>query len=145
MSQPTSIPDVDDELLAQFQEAYEAAAATKQGAAILEDWCVRQPHLARQLRARAAVIDALKRARPQTEETTPAQLGEFNIIRRLGASMGEVFEAWQPSLKRRVAIKTIRRGKISPQARDRFLREQHLLAGLHQTHIVPIFAAGARV
>ena len=79
---------------------------------------------------------------PETDDGAPAQLGEFQIVRRLGISMGEVFEAWQPSLKRRVAIKTIRRGRISPQARERFLREQQVLAGLHQTHIVPIHAAG---
>src|SRR5207245_1792537 len=36
----------------------------------------------------------------------------------------------------------IRHGHISNDARDRFLREQTVLAQLHQSHIVPIYAAG---
>src|SRR5207302_7314608 len=46
--------------------------------------------------------------------------------------------------KRRVALKVIRRGKVSPEMRDRFMREQNVLAKLHQTNIVPVFAAGER-
>src|SRR6266496_3813844 len=121
MNQSTSLPDPDDELLVQFQQQYEAAADQ---AAVLEQWCTRHAALAKRLRARANMIALLAQSRPATDEPMPTQLGEFKIVRRLGASMGEVFEAWQPSLKRRVAIKTIRRGRISPVARDRFLREQ---------------------
>ena len=59
--------------------------------------------------------------------------------------MGEIYEAEQLHLsKRRVALKVIRRGKVSPDARARFLREQEVLAKLHQTNIVPVFAAGER-
>ena len=56
--------------------------------------------------------------------------------------MGEIYEAVQESLGRRVAVKTIRRGRLSPAAEARFLREQEVLASLHQTHIVPIHTAG---
>jgi serine/threonine protein kinase/WD40 repeat protein len=139
MNESASLPDADDDLLTRFQQAYEAAADRT---AVLESWCGRHQAMARRLRARAKVLDALEQARPEVDSPTPARLGEFHIVRRLGVSMGEVFEAWQPALNRRVAIKTIRRGRISPQARGRFLREQQVLAGLHQTHIVPIFAAG---
>ena len=38
--------------------------------------------------------------------------------------------------------KTIRGDRLSPQKRERFLREQTVLAALHQTHIVPIHTAG---
>jgi len=74
----------------------------------------------------------------------PQQLGEFKIIRRIGrGGMGVVYEAEQASLKnRRVAVKVIRKGRISPENRARFLREQEVLARLHQTHIVSIHAAG---
>jgi WD40 repeat protein len=41
-----------------------------------------------------------------------------------------------------VAIKTIRRGRLSPDMKARFLREQKVLARLHQTHIVSIHSAG---
>src|SRR5262245_27963476 len=138
MNESASPPDLDDQLLLNFQNQYEPATNRS---AVLSDWCRRHPHLAKRLRARAEMFQLLAQP-PAADEPPPVQLGEFQIVRRLGVSMGEVFEAWQPSLKRRVAIKTIRRGRISPQARDRFLREQRVLAGLHQTHIVPIFAAG---
>jgi serine/threonine protein kinase/WD40 repeat protein len=139
MTESTSLPDAGDDLLTRFQQEYESAPDRT---AVLERWCGRHAELSRRLRARAKVIDALEQARPEVEGPMPSRLGEFQIVRRLGASMGEVFEAWQPALNRRVAIKTIRRGRISPQTRSRFLREQQVLAGLHQTHIVPIFAAG---
>jgi serine/threonine protein kinase len=139
MNESTTPSRGDDQLLLQFQQECEAAADRT---ALLEEWCARAPHLATRLRARVEMAAMLARTRPQADEATPQQLGEFKIVRRLGVSMGEVFEAWQPSLKRRVAIKTIRRGRISPEARDLFLREQQVLAGLHQTHIVPIHAAG---
>lgn len=57
--------------------------------------------------------------------------------------MGVIYEAVQEPLGRRVAVKVIRRKQISPTARERFLREQKVLARLHQSHIVPIFAAGS--
>src|SRR5207248_2604669 len=43
---------------------------------------------------------------------------------------------------RSVAVKVVRGGRVSPDARDRFESEQRVLARLHQTHIVPIHAAG---
>src|SRR5262249_50599927 len=73
----------------------------------------------------------------------PARLGEYRI-RRLVArgGMGEVYEAEEERLGRRVAVKVMRRGRVSPLNALRFLREQKVLARLHQTHIVPILAAG---
>src|SRR5262245_33122793 len=130
MHSSNSPADPDSDLLLSFQNQYEPAANRS---AVLNEWCSRHPHLARRLRARAEMFQLLAQPPGPGDEPPPEQLGEFKIVRRLGVSMGEVFEAWQPSLKRRVAIKTIRRGRISPQARDRFLREQRVLAGLHQT------------
>jgi serine/threonine protein kinase len=56
--------------------------------------------------------------------------------------MGEIYEAEQVGLERRVAVKVVRRGLVSPAVRDRFLQEQRALARLHHTHIVPVYAAG---
>src|SRR5713226_5401564 len=56
--------------------------------------------------------------------------------------MGDIYDAYDERLQRRVAVKVIRQGKISPDSRVRFLREQTVLAQLHQSHIVPIYAAG---
>src|SRR5437764_14951658 len=73
-------------------------------------------------------------------------LGDFRIKRFVAeGGMGEIYEAEQVCLsRRRVALKVIRRGRVSPDARARFLREQGVLAKLHQTNIVPVFAAGER-
>src|SRR5262249_38517839 len=62
--------------------------------------------------------------------------------RRIGIGMGEVYEAEHGRLKRRVAVKIIRRGRSSPPWRERFLREQQVLARVHHTHVVPIHTAG---
>jgi eukaryotic-like serine/threonine-protein kinase len=58
--------------------------------------------------------------------------------------MGAIYEAVQEPFHRRVAVKTIRsdRRRLAAGARDRFLREQEVLARLHHTHIVPIHAGG---
>jgi eukaryotic-like serine/threonine-protein kinase len=80
---------------------------------------------------------------PQSAPSIGGSLGEFRIIRELpGGGMGRIYEAIQQSLGRRVALKTIRGDRLSPQKRERFLREQAVLAALHQTHIVPIHTAG---
>ncbi|HEV3384051.1 MAG TPA: serine/threonine-protein kinase, partial [Gemmata sp.] len=71
------------------------------------------------------------------------RLGPFRIVRFVAhGGMGEVYEAVQDVLDRRVALKVIRNGFVSPTARARFLREQQVLAKLHQTNIVPVHHAG---
>ena len=57
--------------------------------------------------------------------------------------MGEVYEAVEEPLARRVAVKTIRRSQsTSAISLLRFDRERRTLAQLHHTNIVPIFATG---
>jgi serine/threonine protein kinase/WD40 repeat protein len=69
-------------------------------------------------------------------------LPDFRLLRPIArGGMGTVYEAYQESLGRRVAVK-IRSGRISSSDQARFLREQQVLAQLHQTHIVPIHTAG---
>src|SRR5947209_17191136 len=146
MSQPSSLPDADEELLVDFQKEYVSAANR---AAALEQWCARHVPLVQRLRARAVMVDAFAKAQPEAQpeavesvKAEPLQLGEFRIDGTIGGGMEKVYLAWQPRLNRKVAIKTVRGGRSTPDARERFLRQQRVLAGLHQTHIVPIFAAG---
>ncbi len=70
--------------------------------------------------------------------------GDFEIRREIGrGGMGTVYEAWQTSLKRTVALK-IMAGHIgsSPSSVLRFQREAQAAAKLQHSNIIPIFAQG---
>ena len=57
--------------------------------------------------------------------------------------MGFVFEAWQLSLQRVVALKVLAgMANLTPTAVQRFQREAQAAAKLHHTNIVPIYAQG---
>jgi serine/threonine protein kinase len=136
MSVSFAAPDSDEAVLAQFMNEL-----AQRGEAALNDYAARYPELADEMRHLASV-EVLVAAQPD-DTSPPGRLGDFRIVRRLaGGGMGEVYEAVQEPLGRRVVVKTIRRGRSSPQMRERFIREQAVLARLHQTHIVPIHAAG---
>jgi len=79
-----------------------------------------------------------------SEPDASTVLGDFEIRREIGrGGMGTVYEAWQKSLHRVIALKVLSR-QISgtPRAVLRFQREAQAAAKLHHTHIVPIFAQG---
>jgi len=71
-------------------------------------------------------------------------LGEFQIVREVGrGGMGVVYEALQPSLRRRVALKILGHlDQLRPDAQERFQREARILATLHHPHIVQAYAIG---
>src|SRR5262245_14981126 len=101
------------------------------------------PELAGQLAERLAGIEFVHRAaRPST--ATPAQLGDFRIVREVGrGGMGVVYEALQLSLKRKVALKVLRFGVTADrEVMQRFQREAETVAHLNHTNIVPIHAVG---
>ena len=108
----------------------------------LTSWTERFPELGAIFKNLLATQRALEQSRPETDPALPERLGEFRIVRLIARSMGDVYEAIQEPLGRRVAVKTIRQGRVNPQLQARFLQEQRVLASLHQTHIVPIHTAG---
>ena len=65
--------------------------------------------------------------------------GEFRIVREIGrGGMGVVYEAYQGSLNRHVALKFLpEHGNLS-----RFRREAQAAGRLHHTNIVPVFGVG---
>ncbi len=73
------------------------------------------------------------------------RLGDFELRREIGrGGMGTVFEAWQISLNRLVALKVLgHQISSSSAAIQRFQREAQAAAKLHHTHITPIFAQGS--
>ncbi|HEV3259096.1 MAG TPA: protein kinase [Gemmataceae bacterium] len=68
------------------------------------------------------------------------RLGPYRVLRFLGAGgMGIVFEAEDPHLQRRVALKVMRPVLVADgSARRRFLREARAIAALKHDHIVTI-------
>jgi serine/threonine protein kinase/WD40 repeat protein len=138
MTEPLSAPDSVDGLLGQFLEELEQAVDPE---ALVSKWSAAYPDLAGEFRD-AANFRPFSNLAAYTPEPPPDALPDFRILRRIAAGgMGVVYEAEQLSLKRHVAVK-IRRGRLSARAQARFFREQHVLAQLHQTHIVPIHTSG---
>src|SRR5262245_9074298 len=114
--------------------------------AVVARFVAHHPEHADALREFAATEQLLRIAAPTPppERLPPGtRLGPFQVVRFVTAGgMGEIYEARQLDLKRSVALKVIRPDKADEHARARFQREREVLAALHQTHIVPVFAAG---
>ena len=72
------------------------------------------------------------------------RLGGYRVLRILGVGgMGTVYEAQDVTLRRHVALKTMKPSAASQTgARDRFLREARAAAALSHDHIVPIYQVG---
>ncbi len=71
----------------------------------------------------------------------------YVVGRRLGAgAMGVVFEAFDPQLQRRVAIKLVRASPGPDRAREhaRMLREAQAMARLSHPNLVPVLAVGTK-
>src|SRR5688572_30126211 len=70
-------------------------------------------------------------------------IGHFRVVRELGAGgMGRVFEAHDPDLERRVAIKVVRDAAAGERARERMLREAQAMARLAHPNVVTIHEVG---
>jgi hypothetical protein len=74
----------------------------------------------------------------------PACLGRHRITARLGAGgFGVVYKAYDPELKRDVAIKVPHPHRTAaPQDAEAYLAEARILAGLDHPHIVPVYDVG---
>jgi WD40 repeat protein/serine/threonine protein kinase len=70
-------------------------------------------------------------------------LGEFELLSELGrGGMGVVYRAWQPSLRRQVALKKLLvPGDLRTEAR--FRREIRALGRVEHPHLVKIFTSGS--
>lgn len=75
------------------------------------------------------------------------RLGDYRIVRLIGhGGMGEVYEAIQEPLGRRIALKILCISqRHDPRALERFRREAKTAAALHHTNIVPVFGVGEAV
>jgi urea transport system substrate-binding protein len=121
----------------------------------VEELCRDSPHLAGELRRRlSAATDSFRDPSasppvgsnppgPGARADPPGQLGGFHIVRELGrGGMGVVYEAEDPNLHRRVALKVIHPERGDPADRERFLREARAAAGLRHDHVVTVHQVG---
>ena len=71
-------------------------------------------------------------------------LGDYRLLRKVGhGGMGVVYEAWQNSVDRRVALKVLPSGVTGDSRRlNRFLREAKIAANLQHPSIVPVHDLG---
>ncbi len=73
----------------------------------------------------------------------PETIGRFRVESILGSGgMGEVYKAIDPTLRRTVAVKTVRPDISNPDYLGRLLREAQACASLHHPHIVTVYEAG---
>ncbi|WP_165246365.1 serine/threonine-protein kinase [Paludisphaera soli] len=72
------------------------------------------------------------------------RIAGYRVVRELGrGGMGTVYEAVHVGLDRPVALKVLgTHAAPDSSARRRFLNEARVAAGLHHTHIVPVFDVG---
>ncbi len=71
-------------------------------------------------------------------------LGDYRLVREVGrGGMGVVYEGYQISLKRRVALKVLpAAAALDARQLQRFQIEAQAAAALHHPNIVPVFAVG---
>ncbi|MEO8700202.1 MAG: serine/threonine-protein kinase [Kofleriaceae bacterium] len=71
------------------------------------------------------------------------RVGRYEFERILGAgSMGIVYRAWDPRLRRHVAVKLVRPERSSEASRARMLREARALARIGHPNVVAVYDAG---
>jgi serine/threonine protein kinase len=118
------------------------------------DYAARYPELAAEIEDLFPTIALMERLKTHKEggrrprvslgPIRLERLGDFRILREIGrGGMGIVFEAFQESLGRQVAVKVLpRQLLLDPKHLARFHREAQTAARLHHTNIVPVFGVG---
>jgi serine/threonine protein kinase/tetratricopeptide (TPR) repeat protein len=76
--------------------------------------------------------------------STPKTIGRFEVRGQIGeGGFGVVLAAYDPKLRRDVALKVPRLGSLlTPEMSERFLREAQAAAALDHPHILPVYEAG---
>ena len=94
----------------------------------------------------ADLLGPMLRTDGDTDTPTAARrrIGDLDLVREIGrGGMGVVYEAEDPVLKRRVAVKVMARtAETPPSAIVRFRREAELAAGLRHPAVVPVHSLG---
>ena len=148
---PRDVSQTPDELLDQLAEDYIARLREGQEPT-LDEYCLRYPELADDIRELLPTLAMLEQVAPEAEPQTgrldgvPDRIGDYSVIREIGrGGMGIVYEARHDALRRRVALKVLPPKAAEKQSNiDRFLREARAAGRLHHTNVVPVFEVGFR-
>lgn len=78
------------------------------------------------------------------KEPNVQKLGPYEVIEQLGrGGMSIVYRAYQPSMKREVAVKVLKTSLVDePDFMERFSREVEVIARLEHPHILPVIDYG---
>ncbi|HEX9188984.1 MAG TPA: AAA family ATPase [Vicinamibacteria bacterium] len=80
-------------------------------------------------------------ARPLEATVLPRRIGRYRVLEPIGeGGMGRVLLAEDETLRRKVAVKTLKRGDRA--SRNRFLREARAAARVSHPNVCPIFEVG---
>ena len=89
---------------------------------------------------------AMQRIRSRLKAPTtpdPIIIGRHHVLRRIGeGGFGAVYEAFDPQLERKLAVKVLRVGLDDPDATERALREAKLAAAVSHPNVVAVFDVG---
>ena len=142
---PTTPPDGSQDPLDRLAEEFVARLRRGERPTV-EEYAARHPDLAADVRDTFPVLLAVERAKPPRADggqPAPAVPGYAVVGWVGGGGMGDVYEAVQEALGRRVALKVLRpRGRADDAYRERFRREARAAGRLHHTNIVPVFDSG---
>jgi eukaryotic-like serine/threonine-protein kinase len=148
----------DDERVGEAVELY--LLATEQGQPpALDEFVARYPGIEEDIRAALEGLELVhgligmgsatgsgtgRRAGLDHRIESGRRIAGYRVVRELGrGGMGTVYEAVHVGLDRPVALKVLGvHAAPDSSARRRFLNEARTAAGLHHTHIVPVFDVG---
>jgi hypothetical protein len=104
----------------------------------------RHPELAAELREQLRTF--LDLADEVPSKPLPVTLGDYTLSRQIGqGGMGVVYEAWENSMDRRVALKVLPRGVAADvRALQRFIREAKTAGQLSHPNVVSVYAMGVK-
>jgi hypothetical protein len=109
------------------------------------DWQVRNPMLAGQVIGFVADQRGIQPLiAPLRVTATPASVGKYELREVLGkGAMGVVYRAFDPDVKREVAVKLLHPGgELSADDRARFRFEAEAVGSLDHPHVVPVLESG---
>ena len=149
MSQPEPQRDPLEVLAAEFVQRQRNGQSPS-----ISEYAAKHPELAADIEDLFPTIAAMEQLKAQKAEASGARvslgspklerLGDFRILGEIGrGGMGIVYEAFQESLGRHVAVKVLpRQSLLDAKHLQRFERESQTAARLHHTNIVPVFGVG---